>query len=149
MAAFTHIGTASRFSDGGYGVYYAAKDLETAITESTFSRARFLSYTSEDAGEVDMRVYVGEVVKPLHDIRGDGYDEFHLVDEWSPAQAFGQEMRLNDSWGIAFRSVRHLGGECIAVLRPPAVTIPRQGEHLSYVWDGTQITNVYKKTLIR
>jgi hypothetical protein len=30
MAAFTHIGVASRFSDGSFGVYYAAKTLHTA-----------------------------------------------------------------------------------------------------------------------
>ena len=33
MAAFTHIGRASRFSDGSYGVYYAARTLETAACE--------------------------------------------------------------------------------------------------------------------
>src|SRR5881396_3668865 len=31
MAAFTHIGRESRFSDGSFGVYYAAKTLKTAV----------------------------------------------------------------------------------------------------------------------
>ena len=34
MAAFTHIGRPSRFSDGSYGVYYAARSLETAVRET-------------------------------------------------------------------------------------------------------------------
>jgi len=149
MAAFTHIGAESRFSDGCFGVYYAAKSLETAIEETKFHRTRFLSYTQEDAGEIDMRVYVGEVAKPMHDVQGMEYAYLHDPDDWRPSQAFGLEMRAALSWGIVYRSVRDPGGECIAALRPPAVTIPQQGPHLSYVWDGAQIIRVYEKTLIQ
>jgi hypothetical protein len=53
MAAFTHIGRASRFSDGTYGVYYAAHSLETAVRETAFHRARFMGATNEQPGEVD------------------------------------------------------------------------------------------------
>jgi len=149
MAAFTHIGVESRFSDGSFGVYYAAKSLETAIEETKFHRARFLAYTQEDAGEIDMRVYVGEVAKSLHDVRGADYGHLHAPDDWRPSQAFGAEMRAARSWGIVYRSVRDPGGQCLAALRPPAVTIPQQGPHLSYVWDGAQIVGVYEKTLIQ
>lgn len=149
MAAFTHVGVESRFSDGHFGVYYAARSLKTAIEETKFQRARFLAYTQEEAGEIDMRVYVGEVAKPLHDVRGTEYGHLHDPHDWRPAQAFGQEMRAVRSWGMVYRSVRDPGGECMAALRPPAVTIPRQGPHLSYVWDGTRIVRVYAKTLIQ
>src|SRR6185295_1112064 len=58
MAAFTHLNPeGSRFSDGTFGVYYAAKDLDTAIAETVYHRARFLARTAEAAGEIDMRVY--------------------------------------------------------------------------------------------
>ena len=147
MAAFTHIGFPSRFSDGSYGVYYAAKDLDTAFAESAHSRAIFLSYTQEDAGEVDMRVYIGEVVKPLHDVRGKGFDDLHLADDHKPAQLFGQTLKDENAWGIVYRSVRYPSGECIAALRPPAVSIPRQGSHYSFVWDGESIISTYQKTL--
>lgn len=151
MAAFTHVSPdcPSRFSDGRYGVYYAAKTLETAIEETKHHRARFLAYTNEDAGEISMRVYIGEVIKPMHDIRGDNYDHLHIPDDWTASQRFGQEMKAINSWGIVYRSVRAPGGECIAALRPPAVSIPKQGPHLSYVWDGEIITHVYKKQLIQ
>jgi len=149
MAAFTHIGLESRFSDGSFGVYYAAKSLRTAIGETKFHRARFLGYTQEDPGEIDLRVYVGEVAKPLHDVRGAQYSQLHDPNDWRPSQAFGLEMRAVRSWGVVYRSVRDPGGECIAALRPPAVTIPRQGPHLSYVWDGARIVRVYQKTLIQ
>jgi len=150
MAAFTHTSTAcpSRFSDGSYGIYYAAKTLETAIEETKHHRARFLSYTQEDAGEIEMRVYIGKIVKPFHDIRGTAYNTLHDPNDWQPSQTFGQALKTKQAWGIVYRSVRAEGGECIAALRPPAITIPKQGPHLSYVWNGHSITHVYEKTLI-
>lgn len=151
MAAFTHTSTAcpSRFSDGSYGVYYAARSLDTAIEETKFHRARFLAYTNEDPGEIDMRVYIGEVVKPMHDLQGDAYAYLHDPDDWTPSQKFGLSLKNMNSWGIVYNSVRDQGGECIAALRPPCVSIPRPGPHLSYVWDGKQIAQVYEKILVK
>lgn len=151
MAAFTHVSSArpSRFSDGEFGVYYASKTLATAIAETRFHRARFLSYTGEEAGEVDMRTYIGRVAKPMHDVRGEGYEDLHRPDDWSPSQSFGRAMRESNAWGIVYRSVRDPGGECIAVLRPPGVSVPRQGPHLSYVWDGQDIIRIYEKRLLK
>jgi len=34
MSSFTHVGRPSRFSDGRYGVYYAARALETSVHET-------------------------------------------------------------------------------------------------------------------
>jgi len=151
MAAFTHFSKESpnRFSDGSFGVYYAGNSLTTAIEETRFHREQFLRFTWEEPGEIDMRVYIGKIAKPLHDIRV-GHDDLHDPDTstWPTSQAFGQKMWLKKSWGIVYRSVRNAGGECIAALRPPAVTIPRQGPHLSYSWDGSRITNVYEKRLV-
>lgn len=148
MAAFTHIGFDSRFSGGTFGVYYAANNQDTAIAETSYHREKFMSYTNEDPGEIDMRVYIGEVLLPMHDIRSPSYDHLHLPDDWAPSQTFGLEMKQNNSWGIVYTSVRHTEGECIAVLRPPAVSIPRQGPHLSYVWDGKTISHVFEKKLL-
>jgi len=148
MEAFTHVGNASRFSNGSYGLYYAAKSQETAIAESKHRRAQFLARTHEAPGEIDLRVYIGEVLKPMHDIRSSTYGHLHHPNNLTPAQAFGATLRAAGSWGLAYRSVRDPGGECLAAFRPPAVSIPRQGPHLSYVWDGSAITRVYHKTLL-
>ena len=149
MSAFTHIGVASRFSDGSYGIYYASDSMRTAIAETRFHRERFLAYTDEEPGEIDVRAYVGEIARPLHDVRT-GFEQLHDPDvaHYPVAQAFGAQLKGQGSWGIVFRSVRDPGGQCIAALRPPAVTIPRQGAHLSYVWDGARISRVYEKTRI-
>ncbi len=151
MAAFTHISPncPSRFSDGSYGIYYAAKTLDTAIEETKYHRAIFLSYTNEEPGEIDMRVYIGEINKPMHAIQNNEYKSLHNPDDWAPSQVFGKSLRELQSWGIVYNSVRDSGGECIAAFRPPSVTTPRQGSHLSYVWDGNKISNIYEKTLLK
>lgn len=148
MAAFTRVSThrKSRFSDGSYSVYYAGRSLETAISETRYHRERFLAATGEAPGEIDLRVYVGEVAEPLHDLRGMG--AVHNPDDWSAGQRCGRQLRSQRSWGVIYRSVRHAGGECIGALRPPAVSIPRQSVHLGYVWNGEHIAHVYHKRLI-
>ena len=59
MAAFTHLNPeGSRFSDGTYGVFYAAKEVETAIRETVYHRERFLARTQEPPQRIQMRCYV-------------------------------------------------------------------------------------------
>ena len=149
MAAFTHVGRPSRFTDGSYGVYYAALDLESAVAETTYHRARFLACTKEPPCEIDMRVYKGEIVRPLLDIRPALYGPLQLPDDYGPSRDWAAQQRRAGTWGLHYRSVRRDGGECIAALRPPAVAVPRQHQHLAYVWDGTEITHVYRKSTLR
>ena len=146
MAAFTHIGRPSRFSDGSYGVYYAAHTLETAVRETAFHRARFMAATDEPPGEVDMRAYVGRPLQPLVDLRMPRFDHLHLPDDYSASQAFAKPLRDAEEWGLVYRSVRHVGGECIAAFRPQAVSVPVPGAALAYVWDGERIGKVYEKS---
>ncbi|MCG8317268.1 MAG: RES family NAD+ phosphorylase [Pseudomonadales bacterium] len=151
MAAFTHIGNASRFTDGSFGIYYAGLSLETAIWETIFHRERFFLATQEPPCEIDMRSYHGTIAKPLVDARGDNYQ--HLLDSnpdnYAVSQSFGLEIRTKEHWGILYPSVRHEGGECIAALRPPAISIPVQGAHLSYHWNGKFIDAVYEKKSLK
>jgi hypothetical protein len=146
MAAFTHIGRPSRFSDGSYGVYYAARSLETSVRETAFHRAKFLGATQEPPGEIDMRAYVGRPLKPFLDVRGIEYDALHDPNDYTAAQAFAKPLREAGEWGLVYRSVRHEGGECIAAFKPQAVSIPIAGAALAYVWDGERISKVYEKS---
>ncbi len=146
MAAFTHIGNPSRFSDGSYGIYYAARSLETAVRETAFHRARFLAATDETAGEIDMRTYVGKPKAPLKDLRAPRFKFLHDPDDYSQSQAFGKAHRVLGESGFVYRSVRHTGGECIAAFKPAAVSIPTAGPALAYVWDGARISRVYEKS---
>ncbi len=146
MAAFTHIGEPSRFSNGSYGGYYASKELETAVRETVYRREIFLRRTHEPSCHIDMRVYEGKVLKPMHNVRTKAYVSLHDLDDYSESQAFARRLREMDSWGLVYNSVRHQGGECIAALRPPAVSIPRQSQHIAYIWDGERIVSVYRKS---
>jgi RES domain-containing protein len=57
MAPFTHVDkNGSRFSDGTYGVYYAARALETAIRETGYHFARFAEDSEDPPRREDMRV---------------------------------------------------------------------------------------------
>ncbi len=48
MAAFTHLNPlGSRFSDGGYGVFYCAKESKTAVAETRYHAALFLAATNQ------------------------------------------------------------------------------------------------------
>lgn len=146
MAAFTHIGKRSRFTDGTYGVYYASRELKTAIRETVFWREKFLAFTNELPGSIDMRVYVGKVLKPLHDIRNHKFKALHHPDNYLHSQACAVKLRGLDSFGIVYNSVRDKGGECIAALRPSAISIPIQTKHLAYIWDGSKISNIVEKS---
>ena len=145
MAAFTHVGFPSRFSDGSYGVYYAGLELETAISESMYSQARRLAATDEGPVELTMRSYRCSIAAPLLDVCGDGHAELHLPDDWSAAQRFGRDARSTNSKGILYRSVRRAGGRCLAALRTRALQPPAtQAAHYRYLWDGRQFTDVLK-----
>ena len=136
MAAFTHIGVPSRFTDGCYGVYYAARDLQTAIAETRHHRENFLRATREPDTELTLREYVGKVTLPLHDIRHPHYSELHDPHDYGPSQRFARQLREQASPGLYYNSVRDPGGECIAAFKPRVLTIPAQGGHYRYVWSG-------------
>lgn len=149
MAAFTHLNPeGSRFSDGSYGVYYAARTLATAIAETRYHRARFLALTREDPLEIDMRSYLADLEGELHDIRGrSDLSDIYDRDSYAAGQTLARALKAVNSRGIAYDSVRHPGRACVAIFRPPALSNCIQGPHFGYVWDGAQITAVYEKKL--
>lgn len=147
MAAFTHLNPqGSRFSDGTFGVFYAALTIEAAVAETGHHRARFMAATREPAQELDMRVYAVNLDARLHDLRAVPQDDaLYDPEHYGAPQAIAGTLRGAGSDGIVYRSVRHDGGECAAVFRPRLLSGCRQERHLCYVWDGAAITAVYEK----
>lgn len=145
MAAFTHIGNPGRFNDASFGVYYAGLTKRTALRESSHSRARFFSATHEEPCKITMRCYRSEIMESLQDVRSAKFDYLHSPDDWSGGQRFAQQQRHSGSWGLRYRSVRHPGGECVAVFRPKALKVPTvQCGHYEYQWDGIEISAIFK-----
>jgi hypothetical protein len=148
MAAFCHLNPeGSRFSDGSWGVYYAADTLDAAAAEVGHHRARFLAATQEPAIDMDYRAYVARVHETLHDLRPARWKALHDPDDYRTSQQWARQLRAAGSWGLAYHSVRHPGGLCVAVLRPRAITLPVvQGAHVTLQWDGQRIASWYRKS---
>lgn len=142
MAAFTHVNPrGSRFSDGSYGVYYAARELETAIAETTFHMGRFYAQTADPPHAEDMRVLTGRIDARLHDLRGDAPAWRSCLDpeDYTASRA----LRAAGSNGLAYPSVRRRAGACVGAFRPKAVGLPVQDRHLQYYWDGARISRYF------
>lgn len=145
MAAFTHIGFSNRFTDGRYGVYYAARSIECAIEESRFHRARLLKAENTPPCAVEMREYTVAIDASLHDLRSDRWSKMHAPDDYGPSQRLAKQLRGDGSLGLVYRSVRAPGHDCVAAFRP--VVFVRsgngawasQGRHYRYLWDGQSI----------
>ncbi|MGH7057433.1 MAG: RES domain-containing protein, partial [Acetobacteraceae bacterium] len=69
MVAFTHPNPrGSRFSDGTFGVYYAAAALETAIAETAHHFAIIARDSADPPRGEDMRALVGAVAADFADV---------------------------------------------------------------------------------
>jgi len=145
MASFTHLGRPSRFSDGSYGVYYAARAEQTSVLETSYHLGKFLAATREGACDVDMIVLAGKLNTQLHDVRHpvDQWQTLHKPDSYVESQALARALREQGSHGLVYRSVRHPGGECVCIFKPKAIKIPKRCGVLQYHWDGTRIDRCF------
>lgn len=151
MAAFTHISSdrVSRFSDGGYGVYYAGDSFDTAVHEHGFHMARRLAATGEPEGWVsEVRELVGGVDHALIDLRGGGAAHAALLDpgSYAASQRFAKAQRVGGADGVVYPSVRARGGACVAAFWPDVVGLPMQADHYAYHWNGGAIDYVRRIT---
>jgi RES domain len=152
MAAFTHLNPeGARFTTPYFGAWYAGLSLETAIAETRYHRAHFLSLTKEAALAIDMRVYKADVSARLHDIRAltESHPALYDRENYSAGQALGAQLKSSGSNGLIYQSVRDITGTCIAVFRPKLISNCRQTSHLRYYWDGNTITDIYEKRVDR
>jgi hypothetical protein len=127
MAPFVHCSPLrpGRFSDGSFGLYYAGDRTKAAIAETIHHHARFMRATKEAPGWTSQfRELIGK------------------IDDYCPSQLFGAARRATGSNGITWPSVRYPGGSCIAVFWPDVISIPTQGAHFSYHWNGTAVDYV-------
>ncbi len=145
MASFTHVtpDRASRFADGTFGAYYAADSLETAVHEHAYHMARHYRSTRDPAGWISQtRELIGSIDAELTDLRGDGFGALLDPDSYGASQAFARAERAGGANGIVYPSVRLSGGECIAAFWPDVVSVPVQGDHFAYHWNGDTIDYV-------
>lgn len=143
MASFTHLNPkGSRFSDGSYGVYYAADRLETAIRETVHHFEAFARDSLDPPRREAMRVLLGAITNTFHDVetlpakrRAAVLDPF----SYEASRQLARSLREESSAGLVYPSVRDSAGHCLAAFWPDAVGIPHQERHLTYEWDGRRV----------
>jgi hypothetical protein len=147
MAPFTHLNPkGSRFSDGSYGVYYAADRLSTAIAETAHHFALFARDSNDPPRREDMRVLVGAVANEFHDLDTLPVPQRTAVldpDSYAASRTLARALRDGGSNGVVYPSVREPGGRCVGAFWPDVVGIPVQERHLKYEWDGARVSRYF------
>jgi hypothetical protein len=140
MAPFVHCSPLrpGRFTDGSYGIYYAGGSENVALAETIHHHQRFMAATDEEPGRTSgFRVLVGSIDCDLDDVNAVP-GALH-PDDYSASQVEGRALRDAGSDGLTWNSVRMPGGNCIGAFWPDVVTIPMQGRHYCYHWDGSHV----------
>ena len=143
MAAFTHT-MPSRFSDGSYGVFYAAHDEATAIAETAYHRARFLRDAGLRSEIIQMRVYRARIDGKFDDVRARSLrSSIYDPKSYTASQKYGRALYVKDVVdGIVYRSVRRHEGECVAVFRPRRIKSINVSRHLEYRFENYELKAV-------
>ncbi len=148
MAAFTHINLdGSRFSDGRWGVFYAARERETAIAETRYHHGRFLAATQQPPLHLPMRLYHVAIDARLHDLRPHepAFEACHDKESYAASRALAEQLMAAASAGVVYRSVRHAGGQCAGLFSPQGASACLHAAYLLYAWDGQAFADVYEK----
>src|SRR3546814_15609907 len=77
----------------------------------------------------------------LHDLRPQAGEPVPALDpdSYAASQAVARQLRGAGSNGIAYPSIRHPSGECVALFYPDCASNPLQGRHLDYHWDCARV----------
>ncbi len=155
MAAFLHADDAGgRFTDGRLGAWYAAFEVETAISETLHHNTKRLALSQGVYPvNIQMRELVAEIDCELTDIRDqqEQHPELYDLNDYRASQAFGISLRWPQEGeganGIVYDSVRKPGGTNVCVFRPSCVKLPvSQADHYEYRWDAVGNVTVLKLT---
>jgi hypothetical protein len=140
MAAFTHT-LPSRFSNGSFGVYYAARELDTAVAESSYHVGAFYRATGEPSADIDMRVYTARIRGNFDKLLARTMSDPLLDrDSYALSQPYGKAIYdANKLDGIVYPSVRDgRHRPAAACFRPRVVSNCHPHSYVRYRWDGTQ-----------
>lgn len=152
LGPFVHLNPAgSRFSNGDFGVYYAAEDVQTAIAETRYhQQIYFAGIIGLKFDRLTMRCLKTQFSANLRDIRGDNFKdhEWYNKDDYAVAQQFGGRVKINGDVGIVYTSVRIDNKTCYALFSPNVIKDVIQTSHYEYIWDGEKIVIALETTEI-
>jgi len=138
--AFSYPGNkGGRFNTNTWGAWYAGKSLKTAQAEVAFHRSVLLTET----GATDDEMAYVDSLADIHgsefvDLRDGSRRSMRYLKPHSHAegQALAAELLADKKSGVVYPSVRHPGGECVAVLRPPLAGNVHEGGHFRFTWSA-------------
>jgi hypothetical protein len=133
--------TPGRFGDGSFGVLYAGLEEQTALAEVAWHRARFMREWELPRQTMDYHLLGLVFEGSVEDLRASrpALPGVYAPDSWVEGQALGARIRATGADGIAYASVRHLGGECLAGFRPNAFSRCHFLRPAQFFWDGRAI----------
>lgn len=150
LGPFVHLNPAgSRFSNGDFGVYYAADDVQTAIAETRYHQQNYFSgVVGLKFDRLSMRCLKTQFSANLRDIRGNDFKQSEWYDKnnYSAAQQLGASLKSNKDSGVAYCSVRLKGKTCYALFSPNVIKDVIQTTHYEYIWDGEKIVVALETT---
>ena len=128
----------SRFSDGNFGVFYAGLDMATCLAEMAYHQ-KIQMLLSRAPG---MRIhFIGLRAKASGDFLDvrHGHDRLHRPRSYADSRVFAVRAWKAGADGIAYRSVRRPGGECLAVFKRTCIGSCAKAGLVTLEWDGTDI----------
>ncbi len=139
MAPFAYANE-SRFSNGNFGIYYAANGFTTALLEVVYHREKFYAQTNEEPLKTTEKTLIGKIDSKLHDIRKGNWKHIHDPDSYIESQRLGLKLRNEeDSNGIVYNSVRNPGGKNFGTFWPDVVSLPIESKKIVLNWNGENI----------
>jgi hypothetical protein len=147
MAAFCHPRPGGgRFSDERRGAWYCGRTLATALAESIHHRSAELAEVGQFDTRMQLRLYHADFSARFHDVRAPvrAFAPLHRPDDYATPQALARRLLAAGSNGIAYRSVRHEDGECLACFRPALVQNVRVAAHYEFRWEGSATPHVIR-----
>ena len=102
-----------------------------------------------------MRVWVAGIDATVRHVRGrrEAFPDAYVEDPagYARSAAFAGRLRDAGATGIAYDSIRRVGGQCVALFRPRAVRLPVE-EHaiVRLAWDGERqaIVDVFETRVL-
>jgi len=130
--------TQSRYSDGTYGVWYGADDLETTVCETVHHwRTKLLSDAEgflKPGVSIERKVYLVCCDSALIDLRPlvQKFPEVCYPDDYTATYAIGRKMHHEGHPGLVSKSAR-CKGDIYAIFTPDVLSDARHACFLTYV----------------
>jgi hypothetical protein len=142
MAAFLHAAPdGGRFSGPDLGAWYAADRIETGLAEVAHHLRREAFARRQTTATRRFRVYVARLEGTFVDLCGADEPALYDRQDYAVSQTFGERQRASGEDGIAYDSLRFVGGVAVCAYRPSRVLDVVQAQHLSVTvrTDGPEI----------